>query len=150
VQLKDQDGDVFYDKLHFKFIQMPLFKKTESELETRFDKWCYFLKNLESFDHIPAILKEPIFEKAFHTSEIGAMNKEEYDVYMKSLMSYMESKGMIDTALAEGIEIGRVEGRMEEKLEVVKNAIRLGMNDEEISLLTGLSVEEIQEIRNDL
>jgi predicted transposase/invertase (TIGR01784 family) len=27
VNLKDQDGDVFYDKLNFKFIQMPLFKK---------------------------------------------------------------------------------------------------------------------------
>jgi predicted transposase/invertase (TIGR01784 family) len=150
VQLKDQDGEVFYDKLHFKFIQMPLFDKTESELENRFDKWCYFLKNLESFDHIPAILKEPIFEKAFHTSEIGAMNKEEYDVYMKSLMSYWESKGMIDTALAEGIEKGRMKGRMEEKLEVVKNAIRLGMNDEQISLLTGLSVDEIKVIRKEL
>ena len=117
-------------------------------------RWCYFLKNLESFDHIPSILKEPIFEKAFHTSEIGAMNKEEYDVYMKSLMSYWESKGMIDTALAEGIEKGtikgRMEGRMEEKREVVKNAILLGMNDEQISLLTGLSVDEIKDIRKDL
>ena len=33
VSLKDQDGDIFYDKLHFKFLQMPLFNKTEYELE---------------------------------------------------------------------------------------------------------------------
>jgi hypothetical protein len=39
---------------------------------------------------------------------------------------------------------------MEEKREVVKNAILLGMNDEQISLLTGLSVDEIKEIRKDL
>ena len=38
VCLKDQDGDVFYDKLHFKFLQMPLFNKTEDELERHFDK----------------------------------------------------------------------------------------------------------------
>ena len=44
IKLKDQDGDVFYDKLIFKFIQMPLFKKQEHELETHFDKWIYFLK----------------------------------------------------------------------------------------------------------
>jgi len=44
VALKDQDGDVFFDKLHFKFLQMPLFNKKENELETKFDKWCYFLK----------------------------------------------------------------------------------------------------------
>ena len=30
VCLKDQDGDVFYDKLHFKVLQMPLFKKTRA------------------------------------------------------------------------------------------------------------------------
>jgi predicted transposase/invertase (TIGR01784 family) len=39
VCLKDQDGEMFYDKLHFKFLQMPLFKKQEHELETHFDKW---------------------------------------------------------------------------------------------------------------
>ncbi|HNO25848.1 MAG TPA: PD-(D/E)XK nuclease family transposase, partial [Leptospiraceae bacterium] len=122
VQLKDQDGDLFYEKLHFKFLQMPLFNKTESELETRFDKWCYFLKNLENFDHIPAILKEPIFEKAFHTSEISAMSRSEYDVYMESLMSYWESKGMLETAMAEGVAKGREEERQKNRLEKIETA----------------------------
>ncbi|WP_239649950.1 Rpn family recombination-promoting nuclease/putative transposase [Methylocucumis oryzae] len=57
VCLKDQDGEVFFDKRHFKFLQMPLFTKTENELATHFDKWVYFLKHLEDFDHIPAIFK---------------------------------------------------------------------------------------------
>ena len=65
VCLKDRDGDVFCDKLHFKFLQMPLFTEQEHELETHFEKLVYFLKNLESFDHIPAILNEPIFQKGF-------------------------------------------------------------------------------------
>lgn len=34
VCLKDQDGDIFYDKFHFKFLQMPLFTKQEHELKT--------------------------------------------------------------------------------------------------------------------
>ncbi len=69
VALKDQDGELFFDKLHFKFLQMPLFTLQEHELQTKFDKWCYFLKNLSSFDHIPTILNEPIFQKAFETSK---------------------------------------------------------------------------------
>ena len=156
VQLKDQDGDLFYEKLHFKFLQMPLFVKNENELESRFDKWCYFLKNLEAFDHIPTILKEPIFEKAFHTAEIGAMSMEEYKFYTESLMSYWESKGMIDTARdegrIEGEKKGRIEGekkgRIEEKLEIVRKGIAMNMTDEQISQLTGLTTEEIQKIRN--
>jgi predicted transposase/invertase (TIGR01784 family) len=57
VQLKDQDGDLFYDKLRFRFLQMPLFTKTESELESRSDMLYYFLKHIESFDDIPSIFR---------------------------------------------------------------------------------------------
>ena len=90
VQLKDQDGEPFYDKLHFKFIQMPLFTKTESELVTHFDKWIYFLKKLETFDDIPQILKEPIFEKAFKTAEIANFTADQRDEYEFSRISYIE------------------------------------------------------------
>jgi predicted transposase YdaD len=66
---------------------------------------------------------------------------------------------MIETAKEEGrmegekigIEKGRVEGeKIGEKKnthKVIINAIKLDMSNEQISLLTGLSVEEIQEIR---
>ena len=152
VQLKDQDGEVFFEKLHFKFLQMPLFTKTESELETRFDKWCYFLKNLESFENIPSILKEPIFEKAFHTAEISAMSQSEYDVYKESLLAYWESKEVLETARIEGRLEGRIEGEQiglqKGKIEIAKNAIGLGLSDEEISKLTGLSIEEIKSLRS--
>jgi len=36
VALKDQDGELFYDKLHLKFLQMPLFNKQEHELKNHF------------------------------------------------------------------------------------------------------------------
>jgi predicted transposase YdaD len=53
-----------------------------------------------------------------------------------------------------GIEKGRVEGeKIGEKKNTHKvtiNAIKLGMSNEQISLLTGVSVEEIQEIRESL
>nr|VFK51567.1 MAG: PD-(D/E)XK nuclease family transposase [Candidatus Kentron sp. TC] len=63
VALRNQDGQLFFDRLHFEFLQMPLFTKQERELETHFDKWLYFLKNLENFGHIPAILDEPSVPK---------------------------------------------------------------------------------------
>jgi predicted transposase/invertase (TIGR01784 family) len=147
IQLKDQDGDVFYKKLHFKFLQMPLFTKKETELETHFDKWCYFLKYLEDFDSIPEILKEPIFEKAFRTCEIGAMGIEEYENYQESLLGYWESKGMLDTARAEGEAKGKEEGKLEGKLETAINAIKIGLSDEVIVKLTGLTFDEVVRLR---
>ncbi len=152
MQLKDQDCEVLYKKLHFKFLQMPLFNKTENELETHFDKWCYFLKNLESFEEIPAILKEPIFEKAFHISEVGAMSSEEYKIYKENLLAYWESKGMIDTAKKESFEEGYGQGyekgQKEEALKIAKNLLSLGLSIEEVQKVTGISKEELDELLN--
>ncbi len=95
------------------------------------------------FNEIPAILKEPIFERAFRTSEVSAMSREEYDIYMESLMSYWESQGMLDTARTEA----EIKGRIEEKVEVALNGIRLGLPNETIQELTGLSEAEIKKLR---
>ena len=65
MQLKDQKNEVFYKKLKFVYLEMPHFHKTENELETRLDKWLYFIKNLENLENIPGIFKDEIFEKAF-------------------------------------------------------------------------------------
>ena len=39
------------------------------------------------------------------------------------------------------------ETRKQDRIEIAKNAIKLGMNDEDISKLTGLNVDEISKIR---
>jgi predicted transposase/invertase (TIGR01784 family) len=139
VTLKDQDGEVFFDKLHFKFLQMPLFQKKENELITKFDKWCYFLKNLESFDEIPAILNEPIFQKAFETAELANLTAEQRDTYEQSLMQYWDMHSVVETAIEEALESRNVE--------IAKNAILEGMSNEIISKITGLSTEQIDRIR---
>ena len=37
--------------------------------------------------------------------------------------------------------------KKQDRLEIVRNAIKLGMDDETISKLTGLSIEEVAKIR---
>ena len=144
VCLKDQDGDVFFDKLHFKFLQMPLFNKQEDELETHFDKWVYFLKNLESFDHIPQILKEPVFEKGFDIAELAHLQPKQYESYQKSLLEYWEVKNVMDTSFGEGFIEGEAKGKLEGKIEVAKALKRQEQSVETIMDATGLSREEIE------
>ena len=142
VCLKDQDGDIFFDKLNFKFLQMPLFNKQEDELVTHFDKWLYFLKNLESFNHIPTILNEPIFQKGFEIAEISHLNGEQYEQYKKSLVQYLEVKNVFDTAFEEGEKSG-----IEKGIEKVARALKeQNVAIEIIIESTGLSYEAIQRI----
>ena len=142
VDLKDQDGDIFYDKLNFKFIQMPLFTKNEDELENHFDKWIYFLKKLEGFESIPTILQEPIFEKAFNVAEIANMTSEQYDFYQDSLLTYIEVKEVVKTANNDGNE----QGRKNREIEIARDLKKLGVAIDIIRKSTGLSEKEINEL----
>lgn len=142
VALKDQDVDLFYDKLHFKFLQMPLFNKGEEELDTQFDKWCYFLKHLEDFDHIPAILNQPIFQKAFNKAELANMTVAQRDSYTASLLNYLEFKNTVDTAVEEAIEDTRTE--------IVERMIEAGYDDQTIEKLTKVPLEIVDKIKKRL
>ncbi|MDR1267909.1 MAG: Rpn family recombination-promoting nuclease/putative transposase [Planctomycetaceae bacterium] len=146
VTLKDQDGDLFYDKLYFLFFQMPLFTKTESELQTRKDKWFYFLKNLVDFDTIPAILQEPVFERAFEIAEYVKLPLEEQERYEHDLKIYRDNYATLKTAENKGIEIGKTEGRAERQVEIARNFKRLGVDPETIAQATGLSIDEIKKL----
>jgi predicted transposase/invertase (TIGR01784 family) len=138
VNLKDQDGEVFYDKLNFKFIQMPLFNKKEDELETHFDKWIYLLKKLESFDEIPKILDEPIFEKAFEVAELAKMTPQQNEQYQESLLTYIEVKEVVKTA--------EDDGRKKEKIEIAQKLKQMSLTSSQIKEANGLSIREIDEL----
>jgi predicted transposase/invertase (TIGR01784 family) len=150
VKLKDQDGDVFYDKLEFIFLQMPLFKKTESELETRQDKWYYFLKNLSGLEQIPSILQEPVFEQAFATAELAHMSPSELLSYEAHLKVYRDNYAVMSTAINEGLRRGltegRAEGRAERDIEIARNMKTKGLAPALIAEMTGLSPEEIERL----
>lgn len=151
VCLKDQDGEVFYDKLHFKFLQMPLFDKQEHELETHFDKWVYFLKHLEDFDHIPAILNEPIFQHGFDVAEVAKFTSQQYDAYLKSIAEYSEAKAALDTAFLDGekkgIEKGKIEGEKTKAMDVAKTMLTKGFDVDTIAEITKLKPTEIEALK---
>lgn len=159
ISLKYQDGDEFYDKLKFIFFQMPLFTKTESELVTRQDKWLYFLKNLVSFDHIPAILHEPVFERAFETTELARLDSEEQFQYMQQQIVLWDNFAAMETAqmegmakgmekgMAKGMEKGMAEGKAERNIEIALNMKNEGFDPATIAKMTGLSVEEIERLK---
>ena len=144
VKLKDQNNKLFYKKLTYLFIELSRFDKQEHEIETHFEKWMYFLKNLENLDSIPAILKEDVFEEAFKVAEIANFSAEQRRDYESSLKAYRDNVNVIETAMIEGRIEGEIKGRMEEKIEVAKKMFAAGMDIETISAITGLSGEDIE------
>ncbi|AEW87113.1 Rpn family recombination-promoting nuclease/putative transposase [Flavobacterium columnare] len=142
IKLKNQNGKVFYDKLTYIYLEMPNFKKQETDLNSRLDKWLYFIKNLEDFQNIPTIFKDEVFTQAFEKAELANFGQWELDKYESSLKVYRDLKSIIDTAFDDGKE----EGKIQEKIEIAKQAKTMGLSIPDIIKLTGLSEKEINEL----
>jgi predicted transposase/invertase (TIGR01784 family) len=144
VKLSDiETNKVFYDKLTFIYLEMPKYNKTIDQLETRFDKWLYVIRNLNKLDRVPDKLRERIFDKLFETAEIAKFTPEQIRSYEDSLKYYRDIKASLDTKYEEGMIKGKIEG----KVEIAKNLLNKGFSISEIVDLTGLSKAEIETIK---
>ena len=154
VKLKDDDNNDFSDKLNFIFVEMPKFRKTETELETFMDKWLYVIKNLYQLQDKPEALTEGIFKKLFEVAEIAAFTKEERYDYEESLKNFRDMYNTITSAErkgreegeAIGIQKGRAEGRVEERITMARILKSQGVDFEIIKTASGLSLEEIEKL----
>lgn len=144
VQLKNQHGNVFYDKLTFIYLTLPNFTKQVDELHTMQDKWFYAFKHLHELDHIPAVLQERVFKHLFKAAKIAQFKPKEREAYENSLKYYRDLKNVTDTARGEGFEEGREEGREEGKQDVARKMLQSGLSIEQVIELTGLTESQIR------
>ena len=134
IELKDQNCNVFYDKLKFIYIELPKFTKSEDELNNQFDKWLYVFKHLSELQNRPQKLQDRIFEKLFEAAEIAKFSTDERNAYEESLKYYRDIKNVVDTS--------KKDGKIEVAIELKKNNIDIDI----IAKSTGLSIDEIEKL----
>ncbi|MDR2117149.1 MAG: PD-(D/E)XK nuclease family transposase, partial [Planctomycetaceae bacterium] len=130
----------------------------------------FFLKNLESFDDIPSIFHEPVFEKAFDAAEYYKYSPKLQEAYQNDLKVYRDNRNVVETAriegekkgktegkaeglaegeakgLAKGLAEGEAKGRAESLAEAARKLKQSGVDDETIAKATGLSIDEINQL----
>ncbi len=162
--IEKQTGEVFYDKLVYKYLELPKFTKELGELATNFDRWVYLLKKLPSFENRPPELQGRVFDMLFRAAEISQLTTKEMEEYKKSITEYAdvqdailyyEQKGReegVEIGLEKGVEKGREEGIEigieQEKIQLAKNCLKKGFSVEIISEITGLSPDQIESLKN--
>ncbi len=142
IKLKNQNCKTFYEKLTYIYLEMPLFNKTEDELETRLDKWLYFIKHLEDFQTIPEIFKDEVFEQAFEKAELARFGQAELDSYEYSLKVFRDNKAVFDYATTTAFD----EGKSVRNIEVGRTLKKRGVPIDIIIEATGLSKTEIDKL----
>ncbi len=129
----------FYSKLRFIYVEIKKFDKSLDEIETHFEKWLYVLKNLVKIEEIHPKLQEKVFKKLFQIAEIARFDAKQLQSYRDSEKNYLDFTASLKTSYREGKE--------EREIEIAKNLINLGLDNEVISKATGLTPTQIDKLR---
>ena len=132
--------------LEFIFLELPKFKPQNRAEKKLHELWMRFLTEInESTIDAPKELLENEFTcEAIGYMERAAYTKEQLEAYDKWKIDVLTERGMIDDAKEEG----KIEGRTEEKNGIALKMIKKGMSIEDISDLTGLSIELIKNLED--
>ena len=132
--------------MRYIFLELPSFKKEESECETDFERWIYVLKNMETLQRLPFKARNAVFKKLEEIVDIASMSKEDRMRYDESIKVYRDQLAVMEFERNKGLAEGRAEGRAEEKESVARNLKRMGMDVETIVKATGLDPDVIESL----
>ena len=154
-----ETGEEMTGSLQFVFLELTNCRKALTPEATLLDNFCYALHNMEHLTDRPEELKEEIFKRLFKTAEIANFTPEERIKYendmtterdIQNYISYAREKGL-EEGMEKGMEKGREEGREEGRAEGMANAARNmlaeGFSIDLVVKCTGLSVEQVKELK---
>jgi predicted transposase/invertase (TIGR01784 family) len=132
------DSETYEHKLkdlEFNFIELPKFEKSEGELVSNIDKWVYFIKNAENLTVMPENISDQGLTKAYLEADRHSWSKAEVEAYQYARLR--ESDDIAEKMLVE----------LNAKKQIAQKAIAKGLDTEIIMELTGLTLEEIEQLR---
>ncbi|MDP1723385.1 MAG: Rpn family recombination-promoting nuclease/putative transposase [Alphaproteobacteria bacterium] len=126
----------------FTFLELPKFKKNINELNTIVEKWMYFFKFADDTaekDVAKIIAGDDIIERAYDELNRFSWNEEELLIY--------DQADKYEGAYIASMEQKYDEGILKGKVDIVKNMLTAGLDTETIARFTGLSHNEINNIK---
>lgn len=157
-----EKGEQFYDKLGFKLLCLPNFRKEEVEIKSFMDMWLYLFKHMSQLNEIPKFLDKRVFGLIFDIGEVSNLNSEDMKAYELSLKDKRDAESIRLTAerigmekgmekgMKKGIEKGRQEERAKAEAEKRISALKMlksGFDSKVIADIIGLSIEEIEKLK---
>ena len=136
--------------IEFNFIELPKFNKSIDQLESSIDQWTYFIKNAENLKLIPENVKDEGLQEAYMEADKQNWTKLELEDYERASIKEQDEIGRIEFAKKKAEKTGEIRGeirgKIRGKIEVVKQAKSMKLSLVDIAKLTGLSIEEIEQI----
>ena len=147
--LKERDYLVdylIYD-IELVFVELPKFGKKLEELETLTDKWIYFIKNAKSLEVVPEPMGEvEAIKKAFEVANRADLTREELEDLEHQEIYIQDQRNAITKAVKQAVSQAVSQAMKEKALEIAKGLLDV-LDEATIAQTTGLTVEEIQKLK---
>ncbi|MCU0351014.1 MAG: Rpn family recombination-promoting nuclease/putative transposase [Flavobacterium sp.] len=149
--LKDRETNELHpdlDYLDLYFVELEKFAHKYKTITTILDRWATFLNNADVYSKntLPKELAEiESIKKASEKLDVMYLNEKEREYYEAQQKRYLDENSRIQEAVDEAIE----QTELKSKIEIAKNAILEGAKNEFISKITGLNIEQIEQLRHE-
>lgn len=120
------------------------------------DKWIYVLKHMEALERMPFTAQKKIFKRLAELADSRCLSQEEQEKYDESLKAADDYYGVlmsyymngIDEGVAKGFAKGEAKGSYHKSLDIAKKMLLKGMDDDSIMELTGLTHEQLLQLKS--
>jgi predicted transposase/invertase (TIGR01784 family) len=130
-----ETNENFIKDIEFNFIELPKFTKKETELNSIIDQWVFFIKNAENLQVIPQNLEDEGLKFAYEDAAKHNWTRAELDAYDYVLMREQDERGRLSLALRKNSEA------------IAKKLIKRNFSNQDIAEDTGLSIDQIEQLR---
>ena len=141
-------NEQFSDKLRFIFLELPSFKKEESECENDFERWIYVLKNMEKLQRMPFKTRNAVFKKLEEIGELSALSKEDRIKYDEYIRVYRDNLATEEFSIQQGLQQGLQQGHAEEREKNARAMLRYGLTVDQISKMLNLTDAERDKLKS--
>lgn len=139
ITIDTETGENLFKDFEFNLIELPKFNKKETELNSIIDKWIYFIKNAENLTILPENVTDEGLRAAYQSAQMFTWTKLEIEEYDYAFMREGDDRNRI--AKAEKKAITKRES------EIAKALLKNNISIEIIEITTGLSKEEIENLK---
>lgn len=147
--LKDGESNETHkdlDYLNLYFIELQKFSGKLKPVKTTLERWITFLNNAHKYskDNLPKDLAEiKEIHKASLKLEAMYLDEKENGYYESQQKFLMDENSRLIEALDKAVE----KASNERNIEIAKNSFRAGLSNEIITTITGLTIEQVEELR---
>jgi predicted transposase/invertase (TIGR01784 family) len=144
-----ETGENLISDIEFNFIELPKFRKKETELHSIIDQWVYFIKNAENLDVIPNTVNDEGLRNAYEDADKHNWTKAELEAYDNVFIREQDDRGRITLSTRRATERATERATQSTLERVARNFLQSGTALEIIAQNTGLTIEEVRKLQSE-